>query len=104
MLKQFFIYLVLSILVVLFARYAQLIIANIDVFFSYINLKLTPIFSQTGLGFITRKVLVLMLLPLIIIGIPALIYRAIKGREMPHLIACVWVVWTIIVLSDILIP
>lgn len=104
MLKQFFIYLVLSILVVLFARYAQLIIANIDVFFSYINLKLTPIFSQTGLGFITRKVLVLMLLPLIIIGLPAVIYRAIKGHEMPHLLASVWVVWTIIVLSDILIP
>ncbi|AGH53452.1 hypothetical protein LPE509_01361 [Legionella pneumophila subsp. pneumophila LPE509] len=44
-----------------------------------------------------------MLLPIIIAGIPALIYRALKGKDMPHFIAIVWIIWTIIVLSDILI-
>ncbi|KTD32316.1 hypothetical protein Lmor_2254 [Legionella moravica] len=103
MLRQSLIYLLLSVLVVVFARYAHLLIVYIDLFFTYINLKLTPIFSQTGWGLIIRKVLVLMLMPIIITGIPALLYRAIKGREMPHFIAIVWVIWTIIVLSVILI-
>lgn len=103
MLRQSIIYLLLSILVVVFAKYAHLLIVYIDMFFTYVNLKLTPIFSPTGWGLIIRKVLVLMLLPIIITGIPALIYRAIKGREMPHIIPIAWVIWTIIVLSDILI-
>ncbi len=103
MLRHSLIYLALSILVVIFAKYAHLLIVYIDMFFTYINWKLTPIFSQTGWGLIIRKILVLMLLPIVLTGIPALIYKAIKGGMMPHFIAIVWVLWTIIVLSDILI-
>lgn len=103
MLRHSLIYLLLSILIVVFAKYAYLIVVYIDMFFTYVNLKLTPIFSQTGWGLIIRKILVLMLLPIIIAGIPALIYRALKGKDMPHFIAIVWIIWTIIVLSDILI-
>jgi hypothetical protein len=102
MLRQSLIYLLLSILIVVFSRYAHLLIVYIDMFFTFVNFKLTPIFSQTGWGLVIRKILVLILLPIIITGIPALIYKLIKGREMPHFIAIVWVVWTIIVLSDIL--
>ncbi|HDO8074251.1 hypothetical protein [Legionella pneumophila] len=103
MLRHSLIYLLLSILIVVFAKYAHLIVVYIDMFFTYVNLKLTPIFSQTGWGLIIRKILVLMLLPIIIAGIPALIYRALKGKDMPHFIAIFWIIWTIIVLSDILI-
>ncbi len=103
MLRHFLTYLLLSILIVVFAKYAHLVVVYIDVFFTYVNVKLTPIFSQTGWGLIIRKILVLMLLPIVIAAIPALIYRAIKGREMPHFIATTWVIWTVIVLSDILI-
>lgn len=103
MLRQSIIYLILSILVVIFARYAHLLIVYIDMFFTYVNYQLTPIFSQTGWGLVIRKILVLMLMPLIITAIPALIYRLIKGQDMPHFIAIVWVIWTVIVLSDILI-
>lgn len=101
MLRQSLIYLALSIIVVLFAKYAQLLIVYIDMFFTYVNLKLTPVFSQTGWGVMIRKVLTLMFLPIIITGIPALLYRAIKGNEMPYFIPVVWIIWTIIVLSDI---
>lgn len=103
MLRHILIYLLLSILVVVFSRYAQLLVVYIDLFFTYINLKLIPVFSQTGWGLIVRKTLVLMLIPIILTAIPALIYRAIKGREMPHFIAIAWIIWTVIVLSDILI-
>ncbi len=103
MLRQSLVYLLLSILLVVFAKYAHLLIVYIDVFFTYINIKLTPIFNPTGWGLIVRKILVLMVLPVILTAIPALIYRAVKGREMPHLLPTIWVIWTIIVLSDILI-
>ena len=103
MFRQSLIYLLLSIVVVLFARYAHLLIVYIDIFFTYINFKLTPIFSQTGWGLAIRKVLVLMLIPIIITAIPALIYRVIKGHDMPHFFAIVWVIWTVVVLSNILI-
>lgn len=103
MLRQTLIYLLLSILVVVFAKYAHLLIVYIDTFFTYVNVKLSPVFSQTGWGLIIRKMLVLMLLPIAITSIPALLYRAIKGREMPHFIFITWIIWTVIVLSDILI-
>ena len=103
MLRQSLFYLLLSILIVVFAKYAHLLIVYIDLFFTHINLKLTPVFSQTGWGLVIRKMIVLMVLPIIIAGIPALIYRGLKGKEMPHFIAIVWVLWTIIVISDILI-
>lgn len=103
MLRQSLIYLLFSILIVVFAKYAHLVIVYIDLFFTHVNLKLTPIFSQTGWGLVIRKIIVLMVLPVIITGIPALVYRGFKGREMPHFIAVVWVIWTVIVISDILI-
>jgi hypothetical protein len=103
MLRQFLIYLGLSIIVVLFARYAQLIIFYIDQFFIFINLKLTPIFSQTGVGLVIRKVIVLMLIPIIVAAVPALGYKLIKGKDMPHFLALTWVIWSVIVISDILV-
>ncbi|WP_045095876.1 hypothetical protein [Legionella fallonii] len=103
MLRQSIIYLLLSILVVVFARYAHLLIVYIDMFFAYVNYHLAPIFSQTGWGPIIRKVIVLMLMPIIITAIPALIYRLIKGHDMPNFIAIVWIVWAVIVLSNILV-
>lgn len=103
LLRQSLIYLTLSILVVIFAKYAQLIVVYIDMFFTYVNIKLTPIFSQTGWGLIIRKILVLTMLPIALTAIPALIYKAIKGGNMPHFIAITWIIWVIIVLSDILV-
>jgi len=103
MLRQSLIYLLLSILVVFFAKYADLVIVYVDMLFTYVNLKLTPIFSQTGWGLVFRKILILVLLPVAITAVPALIYRAIKGRMMPHFIAVTWTIWAVIVLSDILV-
>ncbi|WP_173237559.1 hypothetical protein [Legionella antarctica] len=103
MLRHSLIYLLLSILVVIFARYAHRLVVYIDMFFTYVNYLLIPIFSHTGWGVTIRKILVLILIPIVIAGIPALLYRVIKGRDMPHFIAIVWVIWAVIVLSDILI-
>ena len=79
MLRQSLFYLLLSILIVVFAKYAHLLIVYIDLFFTHINLKLTPVFSQTGWGLVIRKMIVLMVLHIIIAGIPALIGRLLSS-------------------------
>ncbi|ASQ46744.1 hypothetical protein [Legionella clemsonensis] len=103
MLRQSLIYLVLSILVVVFAKFAHLLIVYIDMLYAYINVKLTPVFSHSGVGLTIRKTLLLMFIPVIIAAIPALTYRLVKGKEMPHLIELTWCLWLVIVLSNILI-
>ena len=103
MLKQGLIYLVLSILVIVFAEYAHLAIVYIDMFYTWISVKLNPIFSVSTYGIRIRNVFSLVLMPVMIAGIPALIYRAIKGRPMPYFVETTWVLWLIIVLSKVLI-
>lgn len=103
MLKQSILYLILSILMVLFARYAHLVIVYIDVFYTWITIQLTPLLHGNAYETLLRNVLPLVLLPVIIAGIPALIYRAIKGRHMPYFFEAIWVLWLIIVLSKLLI-
>ena len=103
MLKQSIIYLVLSILVVLFAQYVHLLIVYIVMFYTFINVKLSPIFSNSGLGIMIRKVISLALLPVLIAAIPALLYRAVKGHQMHYFIEITWFLWLIIVLSKVII-
>lgn len=102
-LRQALIYLLLSIMVVIFSQYVHLLIVYVDLFYTYINIKLAPIFSSSETGVMIRKVISLVLLPLVIAAIPALIYRAVKGKHMPHFIETTWFLWLVIVLSKVLI-
>ena len=103
MLKQIIIYLLLSILVVLFAEQVQTLIVYIDYLYTFVNVWLAPVFSQSQLGVLIRKVVSLILIPIVIAGIPALIYRLVKGKNMPYFIQLTWLIWLIIVLSKVLI-
>lgn len=102
MLKQSLIYLVLSLILVIFAKYAHILIIYIDVFYAYLNLKLNPIFNYINFGLIPRKVILLVLIPVVIVGIPALGYRLIKGKRMPYHIESTWCVWLVVVLSNLM--
>ena len=103
MLKQSIIYLILSILIILFAQYAHLVMVYIVMAYTFVSIKLTPLFSGTTYGIMIRNVLTLVLLPVIIAGIPALIYRAMKGHTMPYFFEATWVLWLIVVLGKVLI-
>ncbi len=50
-----------------------------------------------------RKVIILVLIPVVIAGVPALGYRLIKGKDMPYLIESTWCFWSVVVLSYILV-
>jgi hypothetical protein len=102
-LRQTLIYLLLSIAVVLFSQYVHLMIVYIDMFYTYINIQLAPIFSSSHSGIMIRKVLSLVLLPIVIAAVPALIYRAIKGKNMAYFLQVTWFLWLVIVLSKVLI-
>lgn len=103
MLKQGLGYLIISIIVVLCAKYAHLLIVYIDLFYIYLNVTLAPIFSSSELGILIRKIITLVFLPVAIVSIPALIYYAIKRKRMPYFIPITWILWLVIVLSKILI-
>ena len=75
----------------------------IDTFFTYLSLTLAPIFSKSHLGLLIRQIMVLSLLPIAVVGLPALAYRSIKGSQMPYLYEAVWISWLVVVLSNILI-
>lgn len=103
MLKQSLIYLVLTILLVLFGKYAHLLVISIAQFCAYITVKLTPFFNQIDIGPTLRQVIILVLIPVVITGVPALGYRLIKGKEMPYLIESTWCFWLVVVLSYVLV-
>lgn len=103
MLRQTLLYVLASFLIIILASQVHMIIAYIDMFYLYVNYKLSPVFNYLGLVGIIRNVLVLTLIPVILTAIPALIYRLIKGETMPHYIAVTWCIWLVIVLSYVLI-
>ncbi|QBR83714.1 hypothetical protein E3983_04705 [Legionella israelensis] len=103
MLRQALIYIILSILVVIFAKYFHLLVLYIDTFFTYISVKMTSVFSMSHIGLLTRKVIVLIFLPVLIAALPALAYRAVKGGRMPYFMELTWLLWLVIVLSNVLI-
>lgn len=103
MLKQAIIYLCISIAVIFLAKYIHLVIVYIDLAYTYVNVKLAQIFSPGETGSLIRRVFVLVIIPVIIVGLPALIYRLIKRKTMPYFFELIWIIWLIVVLSEILI-
>lgn len=103
MIKQAIIYLIISIIIVLFATQIQTILNIINIIYSNVNYRLAPIFSNSYSGVMFRQTFSLLLLPLLITGLPAIAYRMIQGKPMPYHIEATWIVWLTLVLATILI-
>mgnify|MGYP000505800931 CR=1 FL=1 len=103
MLNQMIIYLILTLLVVIFSAYFHGIIKAIDSLYVYTENYLSTLFTHNHTGSILVKMLALLFIPLIIAAIPALLYRLIKGKEMPYFLSITWFLWLIIVLTHFLI-
>lgn len=101
--RQFLLYFVLSILVVLFKPFLHGLLLYIDIAYTYVNVQLGSLFNQSDIAIRVHTILTLALLPLVCSGIPALIYRAIKGKLMPYFIEVTWILWFILILSKLLI-
>ncbi|MGQ3888789.1 hypothetical protein ACQUW5_07130 [Legionella sp. CNM-1927-20] len=103
MLKQSLIYLVLSIIGVLFTRYIHTFIVYTDIFYTYLYGRLFLFFKPTSLDIVVSKVIFLVLIPVVIVGILALLYRLITVRKMPYFIELTWLLWLVLMLSNIFI-
>jgi hypothetical protein len=103
MAKQLSIYAVASILLVIFAHYAQKVFLYLDIGYHFLNIQLAQVFSSSETGIMFRKITVLMMLPLIIVGTPALIYRLIKKGTMPYFYQALWLVWLTTLVSELMI-
>lgn len=103
MFKQTIIYLIISAFVIFFAKYAHLLIINVDLIYTYLNLKLAFIFNTNPTGIFIRKIVTLIVIPVLLVSIPGLIYWIVRKKRMPYFFEMIWVIWMIIVLSNILI-
>ncbi len=103
MLRPIGIYLVLSCIVVLLAHYLHLFVLKIDYFYTLLAHQLQPFFSATANGRLFCRIFLLVVIPVIIAAVPALIYRLIKGKDMPYFFELTWCIWLIIMLSTTLI-
>lgn len=103
MAKQFSIYLVMSIILVIFASYVRQLLVYLDMGYAYMNLQLINIFSSSPTGIIFRHITILMLLPLIIAGVPAMLYRFIKKSAMPYFYHILWISWMVILITQTMI-
>lgn len=61
----------------------------------WISQLLLQVFSGGQLGFIIRKLLSLLAIPLLVGAIPAFIYWLSKRRRFPYLMQVIWAVWLI---------
>lgn len=99
LLQQSAAYLILSLLAVFFAKYVHMGIIYFDMLYTYLNLSLSSYIEGTWV----RNIIIMVLLPLGLAGIPALIYRLIKKQNMPYFLPLTWFLWLVFVLSNVLI-
>lgn len=96
------IYLVLSIVMILFTSIVQQLFHYLLVAYAYLDNAVGIFFTHSRLGLQLQAITTLVLTPLVIVGIPALIYSAVKHQSMPYFIEITWVVWILIALSSVL--
>lgn len=101
--KQSLIYLLMSIFIVIFSKYAQMFFIYIDIFYTNISIKIAPLFSSTFAGTTLRGIVILTLTPLLITAIPAIAYRLAKGSMIPYYYEANWLIWFTIVVAKILV-
>jgi hypothetical protein len=102
MFKQSLIYLLFSILVVIFARFAFMLIIYINILLAFVSVHLTPIVRQVGLGMVFQRTILLVCIPPLLAAIPTLIYRLARGKIMPYFAELTWGLWLVILLSNVL--
>lgn len=96
----YLIYVGLSIFVVLLAGYVDDAVNLVVYFYDYVDKILDVFFSHSHAGILSRSSFALVICPLLITGIPALIYNAIKKDKMPYFLEATWLIWMIIVLGN----
>lgn len=102
MLKQTFIIILVSIVILLFQSYAHQILLYLWQFHQAIISVLNTVFSGGKIALLIRDVLALLSVPLIIVGLISAIYVAIRKHAFPHIILLFWGLWLIMITALVL--
>src|ERR1700722_4304496 len=95
MIKQIFLLIVLSLLIITGMAYAHHALQYLLNAHEWIDGMLTEVFSGGTAGNIIRQLISLLAIPVIVGLIPAIIYWMVKRSWMPYFMEIVWVVWLI---------
>lgn len=99
----YLVYLILSIVVVIFSKYVNEAVNFVVYLYDYIDDLLDILFSNSKAGSLSRSSFALVICPLLITGVPAIIYYAIKRAKMPYFVETTWLIWMIVVLGNTII-
>jgi hypothetical protein len=104
MARQMLYFIIASILVVLLAKYLVIGLSWIQHLHHYILNLLGSVFAGGTVGALLRKGLALLLLPPLLLLLPALGYWLMNRKPLPHLQGILWGCWlvsaTVILLSS----
>lgn len=103
MTKKILLYILITLIAVFGKKYFRTLIIYIDLAYAHINFKLHPLFNYLKLSSHWRETLALTIAPLLVTGAPAIVYKLMKGKLMPHFFEATWLTWFIVVISNILI-
>lgn len=101
--RQSIIYLILSILVIIFAKFINMLLVYMAMLYAYFNVLLHPLSDYLGLNKEIYEIILLVFIPVLIMAIPALFYQLMKKRLLPYFYEITWVLWLSLVLSHLLI-
>lgn len=99
----YLVYLILSIVVVIFSKYVNEAVNFVVYLYDYIDDLLNILFSNSKAGILSRGSFALVICPLLITGVPAIVYYAIKKTKMPYFLEATWLIWMIVVLGNTII-
>lgn len=102
MLKQGIFYFILSLVIILFAPYAKILLTYANLIYTLVNSAIEPLFGQGMIGDAFQDMCTLLLFPLVLAGLPALLYWVVKRKKMPYFIELTWLIWLIFAMSSYL--
>jgi hypothetical protein len=93
MLKQIFLIIFASIVIIFFTPFLQHVLHMIVASHDWINNQLKQVFSVGEAGRIIRELLAMLAVPVLVSIFPAAIYWLIKRAWFPWTLEIIWVVW-----------
>lgn len=102
MLKHIISLIIASLLVLLLAQYLTIGLHWLQTlngdFYNYSK----SIFTGKSVGAILRQLIGLLLIPIVLAGVPALLYYAVYRKSMPHFNEVIWVLWIVLATTMLL--
>ncbi len=101
-LKPALFYLAISVLLIVFRQYAVYFLIWLDIAYLKFSLFIDLFTDAFGIPNSFNRWMSLTFLPVILVMVPALFYKLIKKKNMPHTFLMIWILWLVFALSKIL--